>query len=69
MAWLLSRRWKTSEGTGACDAADKDGDRWSIWWVDTPRGHLGVTHGTGKFAGMTGGGTDTSAFSSMTVRS
>jgi hypothetical protein len=49
-----------TEGSGSCDAADKDGDRWSIWWVDSGNGGTwGVTHGTGKFAGMTGGGTDT----------
>ena len=44
-------------GAGSCDAVDKDGDRWAMWWVEKDGNRWGVTYGTGKFAGMTGGGT------------
>ena len=44
-------------GAGSCDAVDKDGDRWWLWWVEKDGNRWGVIYGTGKFAGMTGGGT------------
>ena len=49
----------SATGVGQCDAVDKDGDRWWISWIDEGGGgsRYTITHGTGKFAGATGGGT------------
>ena len=45
-------------GTGSCDAVDRDGDTWAIWYSNSAAGRVwGVIGGTGKFAKMTGGGT------------
>ena len=44
--------------TGHCHATDLEGDTWSMWYHHTPDGNTwGVLGGTGKFAGLTGGGT------------
>lgn len=44
--------------SGHCQATDLDGDHWSMWYHHTPNGNTwGVIGGTGKFAGLTGGGT------------
>ncbi len=46
------------EGWGACDAVDRDGDIWSIWYRSSGNGgSWGFLGGTGKFAGIEGGGT------------
>ena len=54
---IVAADGKSAPGAGGCDAVDKDGNRWSMWWVTTDVDRWGVTYGTGKFAGMTGGGT------------
>ncbi|MEM7120092.1 MAG: hypothetical protein AAF563_02370 [Pseudomonadota bacterium] len=44
--------------TGHCHATDLDGDTWSMWYHHTPDGNTwGIMGGTGKFAGLSGGGT------------
>ena len=43
---------------GFCDAVDKGGDVWSLWYLGDPVGSTwGVIGGTGKYKGMTGSGT------------
>jgi hypothetical protein len=54
---IIASDGKSASGAGSCDAVDKDGDRWWLWWVEKEGNPWGVTYGTGKFAGMTGGGT------------
>jgi hypothetical protein len=45
-------------GNGYCDAVDADGDRWWIWWHNGSDGNTwGFMGGTGKYEGITGGGT------------
>ncbi len=45
---------------GYCDAIDRDGDVWWLWYDGTAQGSTwGILGGTGKYAGMTGGGTTT----------
>jgi hypothetical protein len=45
-------------GRGYCDAMDRDGDVWWIWWTSSPTGGTwGFMGGTGKYAGIEGGGT------------
>jgi hypothetical protein len=49
---------KSFQGAGSCDAVDKDGDIWWLWWSDGAEGSpWGVIRGTGKYEGMTGSGT------------
>jgi len=44
--------------SGYCDGADKDGDIWWIWFHNSAAGNKwGFLGGTGKFEGVTGGGT------------
>ena len=46
------------ESNGYADGVDRDGDVFWIWWKTTPNGGTwGYTGGTGKFAGIKGGGT------------
>ena len=48
----------STNGHGYCDAVDADGDRWWIWWNNTPESNKwGFIGGTGKYEGITGGGT------------
>ena len=50
----------TANGHGYCDAVDTDGDRWWIWWNNTPESNKwGFIGGTGKYEGIKGGGTTT----------
>ena len=56
---IIAPDGKSAPGAGSCDSVDKDGDRWWMWWVEKDGNHWGVNNGTGKFAGMTGGGTTT----------
>ncbi len=45
-------------GAGYCDGVDADGDTWILWWDDSGTGgDWGFMAGTGKFAGIEGGGT------------
>lgn len=49
-------------GNGYCDAVDADGDVWWLWWTadwSNATGTWGFLGGTGKFAGVEGGGTTT----------
>jgi len=49
---------KSEQAAGSWDAIDKDGDIWWLWWSDSAAGNpWGVISGTGKYEGMTGGGT------------
>jgi hypothetical protein len=48
----------TAIGNGYCDAVDANGDRWWIWWHNGPDSNTwGFMGGTGKYEGITGGGT------------
>jgi hypothetical protein len=50
----------STDGHGYCDAVDADGDRWWIWWNNTPESNRwGFIGGTGKYEGIKGGGTTT----------
>lgn len=50
----------SAHGHGYCDAVDADGDRWWIWWNNTPESNRwGFIGGTGKYEGIKGGGTTT----------
>jgi hypothetical protein len=54
---VMSADGKHAPGAGYCDAIDKDGDRWAMWWKTVDDVNTwGVVWGTGKYAGMTGGG-------------
>lgn len=44
-------------GSGTCDVLDLEGDTWRLWWDGAVGGNWGMTVGTGKYAGITGGGT------------
>lgn len=45
-------------GAGSCDGVDRDGDVWWIWWRNAPDSRTwGFIGGTGKWQGVTGGGT------------
>ena len=45
-------------GSGYCDAVDKDGDVWWIWWRSNRNGSTwSFIDGTGKYEGIKGGGT------------
>lgn len=55
---LLDASGNISHGGGHCVSFDKAGDSYWNWWHFTESGSKwDVYHGTGKFAGMTGGGT------------
>jgi len=54
---IVSPDGNSAPGAGSCDSVDKDGDRWWMWWVERDGNRWGVVNGSGKFAGMTGGGT------------
>ena len=55
---IIGPNGDTGNGAGYCDGIDKDGDVYFIWYrndgADRRWGFLG---GTGKFAGVDGGGT------------
>lgn len=54
---VISPDGQHAPGNGYCEYIDKDGDRWGMWWETTDDvNKWGVDWGTGKFAGMTGGG-------------
>ena len=55
-----ARRDGSFEANGYCMHTDRDGDKWvGKWWNNNkmPAARFDVFHGTGKYAGATGGGT------------
>lgn len=49
---------KVMFGSGSCNAVDRDGDTWAIWYSNSAAGRIwNVIGGTGKYANLTGGGT------------
>lgn len=57
-ATVMSASGEPGVGSGHCEAVDKDGDVWTLWWRnDANGGPWGMMNGTGKFEGMEGGGT------------
>ncbi|MEQ1883093.1 MAG: hypothetical protein ABL878_19235 [Burkholderiales bacterium] len=55
-----ARRDGTFEANGYCMHTDRDGDKWvGRWWNNNkmPVAKFEVFHGSGKYAGATGGGT------------
>ena len=55
-----AKRDGTFEASGYCLHTDRDGDKWvGKWWNNNtmPATRFDVFHGTGKYAGATGGGT------------
>lgn len=45
------------DGSGICEGMDEDGDLWWVWVTGGTEGEFGFTGGTGKYAGISGGGT------------
>ena len=45
------------DGAGTCVGLDPDGDLWWSWATGAGEGEWGLTGGTGKYAGINGGGT------------
>ncbi|HYN23126.1 MAG TPA: hypothetical protein VE078_19360 [Thermoanaerobaculia bacterium] len=57
-ATVVSASGEPVAGSGHCEAIDKDGDVWMLWWRnDAHGGPWGYINGTGKFEGIEGGGT------------
>jgi len=57
-ATVMSAGGEPVAGSGHCEAIDKDGDVWMLWWRnDAHGGPWGYMNGTGKFEGIEGGGT------------
>ena len=56
---IMDTKGNFVEGAGYCDNFDKSGDAYWNTWKSAPGGGniWSVYHGTGKFAGMSGGGT------------
>jgi hypothetical protein len=55
--------------SGFCQAIDRDGDTWSLWYENGAAGNIWkVIGGTGKYLKMTGGGTTTELFTSLNGR-
>lgn len=55
---IVSGSGEPGIGYGHCDAIDKDGDVWTLWFRnDGSGGPWGYINGTGKFQGIEGGGT------------
>jgi hypothetical protein len=51
--------------SGFCQAIDRDGDTWSLWYENGAAGdNWKVIGGTGKYVKMTGGGTTNELFTS-----
>jgi len=53
---ILSAEGEPMSGAGTCEAIDLDGDIWWVWWNGAAGGDFGFTGGTGKYTGITGGG-------------
>ena len=44
--------------SGSCDAVDREGDTWALWYANDAAGRRWeIIGGTGRYAGMTGDGT------------
>jgi hypothetical protein len=57
-ATIVSASGEPGAGSGHCEAIDKDGDVWMLWFRnDAHGGPWGYINGTGKFEGIEGGGT------------
>ena len=57
-ATIVSASGEPGAGSGHCEAIDKDGDVWMLWFRnDGDGGPWGYINGTGKFEGIEGGGT------------
>jgi len=55
---LVAADGSLERGSGYCAARDADGDMYWIWYWNSPSGsEWGIMGGTGKFEGITGGGT------------
>lgn len=55
---LLDPQGNIADGGGHCNIIDKDNDGYLLWWHFAQNGSVwNVFHGTGKFMGMSGGGT------------
>ncbi|MFN4142447.1 hypothetical protein [Aestuariivirga sp.] len=56
---VIGAKGNVADGGGYCDSWDRDGDSFRNWWNFTADGSSKweVIHGTGKFEGLTGGGT------------
>jgi hypothetical protein len=53
----MSPEGKPVAGSGTCDVVDLEGDTWRIWWAGAMGGDFSMTSGSGKYAGISGGGT------------
>lgn len=59
-AAILAATGQQIAASGSCHAVDADGDVWTLWYHNSAAGNnWGVIGGTGKYDGMTGGGTTT----------
>jgi hypothetical protein len=55
---IMDAKGNFVDGGGHCENFDKSGDGYWNTWTSTPEGNKwSVYHGTGKFEGMSGGGT------------
>jgi hypothetical protein len=54
---VVSAEGEQTSGSGMCRVLDDSGDLWNIWWTGTTSGDWGITNGTGKYDGASGGGT------------
>ncbi len=55
---ILAASGQQTAAAGSCHAVDADGDVWTLWYHNSAAGNnWGVIGGTGKFDGITGGGT------------
>ena len=53
----LSPEGDQLDGSGTCEGLDADGDVWWVWWSGGIEGNFSFTGGTGKYTGISGGGT------------
>lgn len=54
---IVSPEGEQLSGSGSCHTVDEDGDTWSAWYTGATGGEWGFINGTGKYAGISGGGT------------
>ena len=58
-AYVLDPQGNLTFESGSCDMIDRDGDTWSLWYSNRGKDRTWtVIGGTGKYARLTGGGTD-----------
>lgn len=59
-AYVLDPQGNLTFESGSCNMIDRDGDTWSLWYSNRGKTRVwNVIGGTGKYAHLTGGGTDT----------